>query len=490
MCVFNFRLRFRHAFFIGTYLIGVTAMLYWILSKYGYDDPFITYRYAIQLAQGHGFVYNPGEYVLSTTTPLFALLLAAGSFAWPNLPHLAIFIGCLSTALGGLSLWIISRAWQTHIAGWVGLFLYPTFTLVLSVLGSETPLYLALCLGAVASYAHRRYPLAAALAALAVLTRPDGILVAAVLALHYLIVQRGRIPWTAAGLFAGILLPWFIFSWFYFGSLLPATLAVKQHQGSMAISQRFAAGFLTVARPYASQWVYRFETCLAVVGLIYLIRRARSWGVLISWTVLYFVAYSALGVSRYFWYYAPLVPGFVGLVGLGVELMAETVNKILRLILKKVSIAGANRRIITLAALLTLPLFLAQSKDVWQMQTHIDKRLEVYRLVGEWLQANTPVNAAVGTLEVGIIGYYAQRTMIDFAGLIQPEVATHLTHDATYEDAALWAVSHYTPQYLVLHDGLFPRLEQGYAAERCQSVKTISGKDYGYNQNMTIYACR
>jgi hypothetical protein len=124
------------------------------------------------------------------------------------------------------------------------------------------------------------------------------------------------------------------------------------------------------------------------------------------------------------------------------------------------------------------------------MQTRLDKRLEVYRLVGEWLQANTSVKATVGTLEVGIIGYYAQRPMIDFAGLIQPEIATHLTHDATYEDAALWAVSHYQPQYLVLHDGLFPRLEQGYASERCQTVKKFIGKEYGYNQNMTIYSCR
>jgi len=241
--------------------------------------------------------------------------------------------------------------------------------------------------------------------------------------------------------------------------------------------------------PYAGYWVYRFEACLAAVGLVYLTRLARTWGLLIAWTILYFVAYSALGVSRYFWYYAPLVPGFVVLVGLGVEWVAETGNKIIKLILQESSIHQVNLRLITLAALLILPLFLAQSKDVWQMQNYKDPRLEVYRLVGEWLQANTPVKATVGTLEVGIIGFYAQRKMIDFAGLLQPELATHLTHDATYEDAALWAVSYYQPQYLVLHDGLFPRLEQGYAAERCQPVKNFTGKDYGYNQNMTIYTC-
>lgn len=99
-------------------------------------------------------------------------------------------------------------------------------------------------------------------------------------------------------------------------------------------------------------------------------------------------------------------------------------------------------------------------------------------------------SAEVGTLEVGIIGYYAQRPMIDFAGLIQPEVAAQLTHNATYEDAALWAVSRYAPQYLVLHDGVFPRLEQGYTADRCQPVKHFIGKDYGYSLDMTIYTCQ
>src|SRR5215831_1190743 len=50
------------------------------------DDSYITYRYAQNLLQGHGLVFNPGEYVLSTTTPLYTLLLAAAGVVWPDLP--------------------------------------------------------------------------------------------------------------------------------------------------------------------------------------------------------------------------------------------------------------------------------------------------------------------------------------------------------------------------------------------------------------------
>src|ERR1043165_7436790 len=40
------------------------------------DDALITFRYVENLVAGHGFVYNTGEHVLGTTTPLFTLLLS------------------------------------------------------------------------------------------------------------------------------------------------------------------------------------------------------------------------------------------------------------------------------------------------------------------------------------------------------------------------------------------------------------------------------
>ena len=43
------------------------------------DDAFITYRYAENLAGGLGFVYNAGERVYGTTTPLLTLVLAGAA---------------------------------------------------------------------------------------------------------------------------------------------------------------------------------------------------------------------------------------------------------------------------------------------------------------------------------------------------------------------------------------------------------------------------
>ncbi|MDE3090747.1 MAG: hypothetical protein KGJ80_15335, partial [Chloroflexota bacterium] len=218
---------------------------------------------------------------------------------------------------------------------------------------------------------------------------------------------------------------------------------------------------------------------LAGSGVLFLVRRARPWAIVVMWAVLYFLAYSVLGVSRYFWYYAPLVPAFVAMAGLGVASLKE---------LKSLSSRVTFFR--TLAIVLLFLLAIGQLRDLWQLRQRPDDRFGIYRAIGEWLGSNSPPQATVGTLEVGIIGYYAERPMIDFAGLIQPSVAAQLTPNAMYEDAALWAVEQYHPDYLVLRDKSFPRVEGGYVARQCALAQRFVGQTYGYAGDLSVYSCR
>src|ERR1700675_5151721 len=64
-----------------------------LVSRWAYDDPFITFRYAENLRAGLGFVYNPGEHVLSTTTPLYTVILAVLGRVWHDLPTLSNALG-------------------------------------------------------------------------------------------------------------------------------------------------------------------------------------------------------------------------------------------------------------------------------------------------------------------------------------------------------------------------------------------------------------
>lgn len=488
---------------IGYFLL-ISGAISWILFDWAYDDPFITYRYAENISRGLGFVYNPGERVLSTTTPLFTLLLAVLRPFWPDLPHLANVIGALSLAAGALMLWGLARLAESPLTGWLVLLLYPAFPLLGSTIGSETPLYLALITSAIVFYLRKAYPLAGMAVALATLARPDGILIGVILAGDYLLREIllplrsadrdsaspgdvwKRLPWKAIAVFLLPLLGWALFAWLYFGSPVPVTLAVKQYQGSLPVSLRFAQGFVhKVVIPYGNFYPYPLMAVLLLPGLIFAIWKRRRWLLLIGWTLLYFIAYTVLNVSSYYWYYAPLVPAFVVLFALGIEFLVW----ILASLRSRVGQARYNRTGYVLVIILLALVFPWQVQDFWELSRAPDSRNEIYQAAGEWLRDNTEPDALVGLLDTGIIGYYARRPVIDFAGLIRPQVARQLSSRSAYEDAAIWAVQQYHPRYLVLQSSHFPRLEELYALPHCSTVERLSGKQYGYSADMLIYAC-
>jgi hypothetical protein len=119
-----------------------------------------------------------------------------------------------------------------------------------------------------------------------------------------------------------------------------------------------------------------------------------------------------------------------------------------------------------------------------------DRRPALYTAVGTWLRQNTPPDATVAMLEVGIIGYHAQRPIIDFAGLIQPELIAQMKPGVTYQELAAWAVNRYQPSYIVLHEGFAPALEAGYIAQHCTLAQRFAAADYGATQNVNIFACK
>ncbi len=467
---------------IFLYLAITSVFIYKSFSKWNYDDAYITYRYAVNLANGEGFVYNPGERVLSTTTPLFTILLAASSFLWDDIPHSANVLGILGISLGALFLWDMCQRKNLALAGYACLVLYPTFPLLVTTIGLETPLYIAFCLGAIAIYERKRYSVSAIFCALACLTRPDGILVPIILAVHYILTQRSLPPLKPVLTFSSFVLPWLLFTFIYFGTPVPAALITKQNQGAMIVSERFGTGLSTVLRPYTRRLLYISECILSLVGLgAVLFKHKRIWSILFFWTFFYYLTYTIIGVSRYPWYYAPLVPAFVVAIGLGLNVLSQ---------FKPENLTGTLQYLPGVLSIFVLAsLGIGQVFHVWQIKDSPDQRREIYHAVGEWLAENTQGHDLVGTLEVGIIGYHSQRPMLDFAGLLQPEIGSRLGPDTSYADAALWATENYHPQYLVLQDRLYPLLEEGYAAEYCQLVKQFPGEDYGYPGRLSIFKC-
>lgn len=477
--------REKIAFVVFTFFLLLFVLLF---SNWSYDDPYITYRYALNLASGKGFVYNLHQKTLSTTTPFFAVLLSFFEILnWISIPRMAIILGCISLSLSSYILWKINNRVETYLLGWVSLLLFSTFPLPATTISSETPLYILIGLLTVFFYLEQKWSLAALTSAFLVLTRPDGILLPFLIAIREIYLNKGtpssllvKKYMMPVGLFLLISLISWGALWIYFGSPVPVTLFAKQQQGVMYISQQFLGGFLRLLRGYARQPYFLLESMFSLLGLIYLIRSRHPALLIVSWNVIYFCAYTIIRVSRYYWYYAPLVPGFIVLVGGGFQALWDF----------SISLRGELTRNIFRISLIGALVFcfVGQSLLLHKSSKSTDRRIPIYRQVGLWLKAYTPADAKVGALEVGVIGFYSQRFMIDFAGLVEPDVAAYMTKSTTYEDTARYAIAQYQPDYVVLHQGVFQNLENELMIN-CQKEKIFKGKNFDVDYNMIILQC-
>jgi hypothetical protein len=207
---------------------------------------------------------------------------------------------------------------------------------------------------------------------------------------------------------------------------------------------------------------------ISLLGLYDAFCCRRKWLLIFAWGFLHSLAYWLLGISSYFWYYAPLAVAFIAATSLGFAVVWRW-----------------RRR---LAWVIVITILLGSFFSLIDLSRYGDPRLPVYRAAGEWLLENTPKEASVGALEVGIIGFYAQRPMIDFAGLLQPEIATHMRLSENYQETANWAMEEYRPQYVVLNEAWSVEMNHGYLSNNCIFRQSIAYPKGHYT--LKIYYCK
>lgn len=219
------------------------------------DDAYISFRYARNLSEGAGLVFNPGYERVEGYTNFLWVLLLAGLDRLGLPPHLAAAPLSLACTVG---LWALTAACAARFApagrrgaaaaiatGWLAL--TPSVA-VWSTGGLETRLFELLVLAAVVRVLHEDEvlaraahggvrpqvrPLAALAFALATLTRPDGLLIAGCV-LGATVALRARelatrLRWTvqSAALYASLVGAHFAFRRVYYGEWLPNTWYAK-----------------------------------------------------------------------------------------------------------------------------------------------------------------------------------------------------------------------------------------------------------------------
>ena len=303
-------------------LLALHAWTYRFLT----DDAFISFRYARNLAQGHGLVFNPGfERVEGYTNFLWVLVLAAWSRVGIAPEVAASPLSLIATAgLWALVAWFARRLAGAGPAWWAALLAPFALALTRSVAvwstgGLETRVFELLLVAAVlrgvvevesAAAGRPRRPVAPWLFGLACLTRPDGLLPAlAAAALGALwLSRRQRLDarrWAMAWLpFAALVGGHLVFRRLYYGDWLPNTYYAK-----VGGTLWWSAGGAYLAA-FALEYALWLWLPLAGWGAAALARRGRgAVPLLFAGVVLPHAAYVAAVGGDYF-EYRPLDLGF------------------------------------------------------------------------------------------------------------------------------------------------------------------------------------
>jgi hypothetical protein len=466
------------------------------------DDFYITYRYAWNLAHGHGFVFNPGERIFGLTDPGLGLLLGALHFV-TRLP--IPILGTVTTAISlvGIALILllegIERERRTEALVGGTLLVGSSWMWVNQGAGAFPTLFLLL-LGA--RIADRRPAVAGLLAGAAVWMRPDALAGIALLGL-LLWIEKRRLPWRYALVALAMVCAGAGAAWLWFGTALPNTLGAKAAMAAAAPGTSWAGpvrfwerALVFLPRHWGPWWAV--IAALGIAGLIPLFARSgRAGRLLVLFGAALAIAYPLLGVPFFLWYTVPtaaavlygvpaLALGFFlqppegaqarspgreprdagvpnvssprrgrqqarcrPLRGLGEGEDAISPGLTPRATRSR-PLRGLSGHLFgrTAAAVVLLPLLLSLLPATWSWFRGFgwQRQLETYRQAGLWIRDYSKPDEAIAYVEIGVLAYASERPVIDLLGLVTPEAVPYvLAKDlpgAFLARPAPWVVHH------------------------------------------------
>jgi arabinofuranosyltransferase len=387
-------------------LVGLALLIPRLVGLFSlnlFDDAYITFRHVTNLVDGHGYVFNAGERILGTTSPLFGALLVPGALLGIAPPVTAVLLGVCADILSaylGYRL-LLAGAGRVAAVTFVALFAIDPSLIRIGVGGMESSVFFALVMVWATWMANDRRGPAIVLSAFAVFVRPEG-LALGLLALIGLWQRprsaRAAFVWSA--LSAAVLGLGALALYIYYGTPVPQSLASKGRDvgGSALTVLRM---FFTPPNGAYGQWGL---TLLAVFGMARAYRCAPALRWLFGWALLYVLAFVVGRPVMWPWYALPIY---------GVKAIAAAVF-----------LAGLVERL-RLARFVRLPAALAMAALASCALALAGGRSPVQRLVYDpletWCRSHVAPGQTIAAGDVGVVGYYSSAYVYDLAGLVWPE---------------------------------------------------------------------
>ena len=401
------------------------------------DDAYITLRYAQNLLSGSGFVYNIGDRVLGTSTPLYTLVVAAVSGAGVEPPTVAVVIGILSDLVTIVLVYAIGNRLVSSSAGLLAAILYAIAAPVVahSVSGMETPLYVAMTLATFLAWDCGRIPLASVLVGALAVLRPDGVLVGITLVFTEARRRRG-VPWQMIAWAALVLVPWILFALIYFGSPVPQSMLAKVGLGGEDrwMSARHLLAYFTDLK---ERWFLPL-TLASLIGLTTTGVRKPLARYLLAWAALYAAVFTLANkflypIMPFEWYFLPLLAPYVLLASFGLFRLVEHLK------IRHASMATVGLTLVVLAVF--LPVLARQRAELIKI---VHGREALYVELALALSEYGAGQDLVAAPEIGALGYFYPGPILDVNGLVSPEAVGHSFSDLVYTRRPPWIVSYDT----------------------------------------------
>ena len=423
----------RRYYSLGFVLLAV-PFVWWVSRNIAltlrFEDAMIVLRYARNIADGVGFVFNPGERILGVTTPLHTLLSAGYVLASrDHAPAIQNVSGVLFLAAEAwLAGKILLRTHAPWVCGLLAVLLLTNLNFNYLYFGMETHLFAFLILLSFYGFTCRRDMTCGVVLGFAFLTRYDAALLALFIGLA-LLVERRKIPWRLVAGFFVVVTPWLLFAFFYFGSIVPSSMGAKKDYfpflGYIRVvfdyyrdyfSNLMAVYALPESIRSALSWLF---PAISFAGCWSLVRASRDSLVLILFGATQVLVYAALGPDPGFrWHYYLLNPVLTTLFLVGAY-------EILRFLVERVAVAVGRRAESTrpwLAAVVGL-LVLWSLVNLFRglgYRYELDPHTRQLYEIGAWLDERYDDETSLLQPSIGVLGYSTNLRMIDHAGLVTP----------------------------------------------------------------------
>jgi arabinofuranosyltransferase len=388
--------------------IALAAFHWQSRLAYPIDDTFITFRYASNLANGHGLVWNvDGPPTEGYTNFLYVVILSL--FRGSDMLLAAQAINCLAVIASAVLIWMISARFVQSVllalASSLAYLLTP-MTWANALSGMETVVFgMLLLLGSFLLLRDERPNVSGYLILfLASLCRPEGSLLIAIWVVYHF-AQTGARSLMPALL--GALIPTLLYytgKHLYFGQMLPNSFYIKVPQEGV-----YLHGLQAVKLFLLRAW----PIVLAGIALIVLRVDRKLWSVLV-WSVLIIAAYAVpsplMGFFDRFFYSSEIF--LYPLTGIAVWLLGQRVGK---------GVAIAAGSVLALALVVTnIASPRAREVSAWDLDA-INSRLGRIALDLRSLPHSSDLMFA--SSDAGIIPYFSGMKHYDLAGLNTTEIA-------------------------------------------------------------------